>query len=279
MKIAFSTISCPAYNAEQMCRAAQEYGYDAVELYALDGDRLTVPIIEQRLDELHRTFRAAGVPICSLNSWGQFSMADPAARAAMERQVTRALELAAALGSPRVKTFGGALPKDVPPDTVFDYVAEHIGRIARRGEQLGVQLVLETHDGFSPSGHVKAILDRVPSPGFAALWDVHHPYRMGESAEQVDAVLGERVAHVHVKDCLRAAPGQDKWDFVLLGEGELASSVRQAISLLARRGFDGYVSVDWEKQWHPEIAEPEVALPHFATTLRQYVGAALAAAA
>lgn len=273
MKIAFSTISCPAYTAEQMCRAAREYGYDAVELYALEGDRLTVQGLEARLPELRRTFRDAGVPICSLNSWGQLSMADAAARAAMERQITRALELAAELGSPQVKTFGGALPQGVPAETVFDYVAEHVGRIARRGEELGVRLLLETHDGFSPSGHVRAILDRVSSPAFAALWDVHHPYRMGEVPAEVDAVLGERVAHVHVKDCVRAAPGQDKWNFVLLGEGELAPHVREAIGLLARRGFDGHVSVDWEKQWHPEIAEPEVALPHFARTLREYVAA------
>ena len=52
MKIAFSTISCPAYTAEQMCRAAKEYGYDAVELYALEGERLTVPLLEERLPEL-----------------------------------------------------------------------------------------------------------------------------------------------------------------------------------------------------------------------------------
>src|SRR5438045_136156 len=131
MKIAFSTISCPAYTAEQMCRAALESAYDAVELYSLEGERLTVPLLEIRWRDLRQTFREAGVPICSLNSWGQFSMADPQARAAMERQVTRALELAAEMGCPQVKTFGGALPKDVPPATVFEYVAEHIGRIAR----------------------------------------------------------------------------------------------------------------------------------------------------
>jgi sugar phosphate isomerase/epimerase len=279
MKIAFSTISCPVYTADQICRAAAEYGYDAVELYALEGGRLTVELLEQRLPELRQTFRTAGVPICSLNSWGQFSMVEPQARTAMERQVVRALELAAELGSPQVKTFGGALPADVAQETVFDYVAEHVARIARRGEQLGMRLLLETHDGFARSAHVEAILQRVPSAAFAALWDVHHPFRMGEMAEQVDAALGERVGHVHVKDCVRAGPDEGGWRYVLLGEGELAPQVHRAIALLARRGFSGYISVDWEKQWHPEIAEPEEALPHFARVLREYVAAAEGAAA
>ena len=87
MKIAFSTISCPAYTAEQMAQAALEYGYDAVELYALEGERLTVQTLEQRWEEVRDVFRAAGVPICSLNSWGQFSMADPEARAIDVRPV------------------------------------------------------------------------------------------------------------------------------------------------------------------------------------------------
>ena len=61
---------------------------------------------------------------------------------------------------------------------------------------------------------------------------------------------------------------------MLLGEGELALHVVRAIALLGGRGFDGYVSVDWEKQWHPEIAAPEVALPHYARTLRRYLAGA-----
>jgi hypothetical protein len=33
-------------------------------------------------------------------------------------------------------------------------------------------------------------------------------------------------------------------------------------------GYHGWVSVEWEKRWHPELAEPEAALPHHAQILR-----------
>lgn len=31
------------------------------------------------------------------------------------------------------------------------------------------------------------------------------------------------------------------------------------------------LAVEWEKKWHPEIAEPEVALPQHAEVLREYL--------
>ena len=39
----------------------------------------------------------------------------------------------------------------------------------------------------------------------------------------------------------------------------------------ARMGFDG---VEWEKKWHPDLAEPEVAFPHFAAFARRLMSAA-----
>src|SRR5205085_2226853 len=57
----------------------------------------------------------------------------------------------------------------------------------------------------------------------------------------------------------------DGWQLVLLGEGEVP--VRDMLGLLSAGGYQGWVSVEWEKRWHPEIAEPEVALPQHLAVL------------
>jgi len=44
-------------------------------------------------------------------------------------------------------------------------------------------------------------------------------------------------------------------DLVPLGEGELP--VRAMLGALAGLRYDGYVMVEWEKKWRPELAEPE----------------------
>jgi hypothetical protein len=41
------------------------------------------------------------------------------------------------------------------------------------------------------------------------------------------------------------------------------------VSLLDAAGFAGHVSFEWEKRWHPQLEEPEIALPHFARWIRR----------
>jgi hypothetical protein len=43
---------------------------------------------------------------------------------------------------------------------------------------------------------------------------------------------------------------------------------------LAGGGYRGYYCFEWEKAWHPEIDDPEVAFPHFAKVIRGYLAEA-----
>ena len=264
MHIAFSTISCPEYTFDQMADAAHRYGYDGVELYALEGARLTPEILAERLAEARQAL--AGIPIVSINSWGKLSSPIAEERQAQEVQINRTFELANEMNCPLVKTFGGQIPDDREREEVFEYMSESLWRLAARASELGVTLIVETHDGFCLGADLANLLERVQHPNIAALWDVHHPYRMGETPEETDRLIGSRVVHAHVKDAVRV---NESWRFVPLGEGELP--VQAMLSHLKARNFTGYVALDWEKMWHPEIAGPERALPHHAAVLRDYI--------
>ena len=66
-------------------------------------------------------------------------------------------------------------------------------------------IALETHDSFASAVLVGELLQRVGSTSFAAIWDVHHPYRVGEAPADVLRALGGRIHLVHVKDARRRA--------------------------------------------------------------------------
>jgi sugar phosphate isomerase/epimerase len=100
-----------------------------------------------------------------------------------------------------------------------------------------------------------------------AVWDSHHPHRVGEAPAEVYANLGRRILLAQVKDARRKPDGD--WQLVLLGEGEVP--VKEMLALLAAGGYRHWVSVEWEKRWHPEIEAPEVALPQHLRVLAEWM--------
>jgi sugar phosphate isomerase/epimerase len=61
----------------------------------------------------------------------------------------------------------------------------------------------------------------------------------------------------------------DSWQLTLLGHGEVP--VRPMLDLLTAGGYQGWISVEWEKHWHPEIEDPELALPQHLELLNAWL--------
>src|SRR5262249_27657267 len=215
-------------------------------------------------------FQGTVLAVCCVDTSARFTSPDPEARRKQEDDVRRYLELANEWGAPFVRVFGGNLPDGVSEAQAVEFLAESLGRLAPDAERAGVTVALETHDAFSAGRLVGEVMRRVPSRGVAALWDTHHPYRMGESAAQTWEYGGDRMVHTHVKDARRTPDGG--WQLVLLGEGEVP--VEEAVATWVANGYDGFVCVEWEKKWHPEIPEPEVAFPQHIQVLRGYLAEA-----
>jgi sugar phosphate isomerase/epimerase len=265
MRLAFSTLGCPDWTIEQVGEGARRSGYAGVELRLLDGEIIPPDLPADRRAEIKRAL--AGLEICCLGTSSRFSYPDPAERARNRADAERYLELAADLGCPMIRVFGGNLaPGQTLADGVANIAAE-LRELAPAAERSGVAVVLETHDAMSAGQAVHDVLAGVPSQAVAALWDSHHPYRMGETVEQTWELIGARTRHVHVKDARRQGDG---WQLLSIGEGEVP--VRDMLATLHAHGWGGWVSLEWEKKWHPELAGPEEAFPRQADVLRRYLG-------
>ena len=83
--------------------------------------------------------------------------------------------------------------------------------------------------------------------------------------------LGRHISLVQVKDARRDPSREDQWQLVPMGEGEVP--VPDLLSLLSSAGYVGWVSLEFEKKWHPELASPEQALHPQAQTLRRWMQA------
>ena len=260
MRLAFTTLACPEWSFEQVADAAVSYGYAGLELRLLDGELITPSLSSDQQERIRRVAADRALELCCLDT--SLKVADPAASL---DEGYGYLEMAAAIGVPLIRVFGGATP-DESPETAAARAGERLTSLAERGRTLGVRVALETHDSFAAGRSVAAALGSVADDYAGALWDTLHPVRVGETAEETLDLIGARLLHMHIKDG-NVQPNINECR--LLGEGTVP--VQAILGTLAARGYDGWLSVEWEKKWQPQIAEPEVALPQYAETLRSYL--------
>jgi len=263
-RIAFSTLAFPDASLASAVSLGRQWGYAGVELRLIDGELIDPRMPAAARAQVKRTVTAAGMPVVAVDSSIRLTGEDPGP------DLRRFLELASDWESPLVRVFGGALAADRAERQeqlrAAARVLESCVPLARR---LGVAIGVETHDAFSSSAVLAELLALVGSPTVGAVWDSHHPHRMGESPADVWANIGPRVLLAQVKDARRDSTREDGWQLVLLGEGEV--DVRDMLGLLAAGGYPGWISVEWEKRWHPEIEPPEVALPQHLAVLDSWI--------
>ena len=265
MKLAFTTLACPDWSLDQVITAAQNNNYAGLEFRMLDGELLTSQIDTATRNDVQRRCSNAGLKIVCVDTSIRIATRHPEELSAQLREGNAFLEIAASWDAPFIRVFGGESNGLTAAEST-EIAVECLTLMAQRGRELGVTVLLETHDAFCRSAAVMAVLNRVPDAG--AIWDTLHPFRFGERPVETATCLGDRCCHVHIKDGRRG--NGDVWDLTLLGEGEVPIS--EILSTLQDIHYDGWLSVEWEKKWHPEIAAPEIALPQHAQQLAQYLG-------
>ena len=263
-RIAFSTLAFPDASLATVISLGRSWGYSGVELRLIDGDLIDPAMSPADRSAVKRTAAVAGLPIVAVDSSIRLTESEPGT------ELDKFIALASEWESPLVRVFGGALP-DGDPDRQarLTAAARVLEASVPLAEQLGVAIGVETHDAFSASSVVAELLAMVPSGAVGAVWDSHHPYRMGQQPPEVWSDIGRRTLLAQVKDARRDAARADGWQLVLLGQGEVP--VREMLGLLRGDGYEGWISVEWEKRWHPEIPEPEVALPQHLSVLTAWL--------
>jgi fatty-acyl-CoA synthase len=268
MKIGFTTLACPKWDLDQVIARAKEYGYDGVDFRGLMGEMAVykLPEFSADISKTVARFAKAKLEVCGFSSGARLYEKDPAKLAGALGEVSQYARLCGFFHTPFIRVFGGALPPGPRDEAVADAVQtlETMAQIAAPAI-----IALEAHDDWVDSSLLAQAMRRVKAPNACVLWDVHHPFRMrGETPRQTWDNIGPYVRYTHVKDSRALPDGQ--YQYTLPGEGDVP--LAEMIALMKSGRYDGYLVAEWEKKWHPELAEPQIALPAFAAYLRRFTG-------
>lgn len=276
--IAFSTLGCPAWDWKKILEFADQHGFSAIELRGLKGnmDLPSNPIFAaDRIAQTKEEIRAAGLKIACVSSSANLYWEDPEKRAKDLADGRRFIDLAATLGAPNVRVFGGKAPEDkapVPDDATKKRVAAGLWELGEYAGPRSVTVILESHDHFTSSATLKDVLQAANSPHVGLLWDAHHTFATSnEEPEHTVKELGQWIRHTHLKDSVGS--GEDR-KYVLTGRGTVP--IERQIKALQGIGYKGFYCFEWEKVWHPELEDPEVAIADYARVVGQCLGNAQA---
>jgi sugar phosphate isomerase/epimerase len=265
MKLAFSTLGCPEWEVVEIVAAARKWGYDGVELRAVGGSLDLLGRAEFRSEQLATT-RACfqDLEICCVDTSCVFHSTDPGERANQVRIAVAHAELAAKLRAPLIRIFPDKIQPGAQREETRDWIAASLREIAERMPD-DVNVGLETHGDFARADYAAEIVTLANHPKVRLIWDVANSVAAGDEIQYAARVVQPYLAHVHLRDAKPVA-GSEHWLPVLAGSGRV--SFAEAVAAIRELNYDGFISFEWEKYWHPEIEEPEVALPDFINVCR-----------
>jgi sugar phosphate isomerase/epimerase len=271
LPIGFSTLGCPAWDWRRILDFAQSNGFSAVELRGLQGtmDLPSRPeFTAERVTQIKTEMASCGLRISCVSSSANMHDTDPEKREVQLTDARRFIDLAAALGAPYVRVFGNKLSG--PRDATLKHIAQSLRTLGDYSGPKNVTVLIESHGDFTDSPTLRSILDDADSPHVALLWDAHHTYVSGkEEPDFTVSRLGKYIRHTHLKDSVKQG---DAVHYVLTGRGQVP--LRRQVQELLKIGYQGSYSFEWEKVWHPDLEEPEVAFPDYARVMREYLSEA-----
>jgi sugar phosphate isomerase/epimerase len=272
--IAFSTLGCPAWDWPRILQFAHMHGFSAIELRGLQGnmDLPSHPIFASaRMAQTKKEIHDSKLRIACVSSSANLYMEDSEKRAKELGDARRFIDLASVLGAPYVRVFGGKAESDkspVPDDATKARVAAGLRELGEYSGPKSVTVIIESHDHFTSSATLKDVLTAANSEHVGLLWDAHHTFATSnEDPEFTVKQVGPWIRHTHLKDSV--GKGEDR-KYVLTGTGNVP--IEGQIKALQSIGYKGFYCFEWEKVWHPDLIDPQIAIADFARVVGQCLG-------
>jgi sugar phosphate isomerase/epimerase len=268
--LSFSTLGCPDWDFQKITDFAVQHDYTGIELRGVLREMDLTKCKEFNTAESRsatmQMMKEKGLLFVDLGSSANMHIADIAERKKNLDDARRFIDLAEQLNCPFVRVFPNGLPKDQDRKQTMDLIIKGLLELGEFAKGSKVSVLMETHGDLTKTDDLETIMQSAQHEHTGLVWDVTNMWTITkEPPAEVYKRLRKYIRHTHIKD---AKLVDGKVQYVLLGQGEVP--IFDAVDALAKGGYKGYYSFEWEKLWHPEIAEPEIALADYPKVMKKH---------
>jgi sugar phosphate isomerase/epimerase len=241
------------WDLPKLIEVARKFGYAGIEFRADAGHEhgveLALSAAERRQvrDRLEDAYLEA---VC-IGTGCRYESPNPSERLAQIDQTKRFIELAAEVGSTRVRVFGNNLPVGVRRDDCIAYVGESLRELGEFAEPIGVDVLLEMHGQFNYWGFARSAVELANHPRVALVYNCDRQDLVAGSVAATYSRVRSLIRHVHLHELTDGFP------------------YPELFRLLAADSYTGYVSSEIEA---PDALSREQYFASYAALFRAWAG-------
>ncbi len=268
--LSFSTLGCPDWNFEKIVHFAAETNYNGIEFRGIERElnltKCAAFSNEKNIKTSLQMLKDKNLKVVDLGSSAELHHPEGEERQKNLNDAKQFIDLAQKLNCPYIRVFPNDFPEDQTHESTIQFIVNGLKELGDYAGDKNVSVLLETHGKVIYTADLLNIMQHVAHPHVGLVWDVYNMWSVTkEPPVKVYASLNKFIRHTHIKDA-RLINGKEQ--YVLMGEG--TSPIFEAVDVLVKNNYNGYYSFEWEKLWHPEIGEPEIALADYPKKMKAH---------
>jgi sugar phosphate isomerase/epimerase len=272
MKIAGHTMGTPELTLVEAVELFSRIGLDAVEIVCQDEYRcgLAPASSTDEILRLKKNIEKNRLKVSCLTPYASdFNSLDVSKRENSKNEILNCIRIAATLECPYIRIYGGTLLAgdmeniEIKRKNLVETLRE-LGDTAARNNTC---LVVENHFNTmtTTAALTNSIIEEINHTAVKILYDqANLAFIKGEEFRDAISIQGKNIAYVHVKDLIfknefaefkasdvsHVSESERVVRSRIPGEGIL--SWTEIIAGLMQCGYDGYLSLEYERRWHPD---------------------------
>jgi sugar phosphate isomerase/epimerase len=268
--LAFSTLGCPDWTFQQITNFAVQHGYKGIEVRGIQRQMDLTKCAEFSTEVSRKAtvalMKEKGLQFVGLGSSANLHFAEGAEREKNLAEARSFIDLAQQIHCPYIRVFPNKFPKDQEKGATMDLIITGLLELGDYAKGKNVTVLMETHGDVVKIEDLEKIMRSAIHPNVGLVWDIANMWTVTkEPPMEAYQKLKKYIRHTHIKD---AKLLDGKLEYKFLGQGDVP--IFEAIDALSKGGYKGYYSFEWEKMWHPEIAEPELAFADYSKVMKKH---------
>lgn len=271
-KIAGHTMGTPEYTVLEALELFKKIGLDGAEIVVQDDYRCGLPTecSQEELDAVKKKAEELGIRIIALTPYNsKFNSLDEEIRKQEMDGVRKVIGYAQYLGAEYIRIYAGnyAGNETDPDGKKWAQLIRSMKELGDDAQKAGVTLVMENHFNTMTVSARQSMdaATQIDHPAVGILYDqANLAFTLQEGYEEALEIQASKVRYAHVKDLEFKAGNQafvsdevshpkeeDRNVYTrIVGEGSLEWP--KILQLLHDKGYNGWLSLEYERRWHPD---------------------------